>query len=78
VDPVFHLIRTQLFGVEMVEETRHRIRPHLCLSHLKWLDPTTEELLQEVSLGQPLMPQLLKVLMQGLYLAEVLPDRPSP
>jgi hypothetical protein len=60
----------------MVEAAGPQICPHLHLSHPKWLDPLTEERPQEVSPGQPLMSQLLKVLAQGLYLVKVLLSRP--
>jgi hypothetical protein len=43
----------------MVEADGSQIRPHLPVSHPKWLDPATEERLQEVSPGQAPMSQLL-------------------
>jgi hypothetical protein len=48
------------------------IQPHLGLSLLERLNPTPGKCLQEMRPSQPLLSQLMKGLMHGLQLAEVL------
>jgi hypothetical protein len=77
MDPGFHLHRAQLFGGGAVGAAGPQIRLHLGPPLPKRLDPMAKKCLQKVYPGQRLMPQLLKVLTQGLQLAEVLPSRPT-
>jgi hypothetical protein len=69
VNPGFHLHHAQFLG-----GGGPWIRPYLGLPQLKWLNLMAEERPQGVNPGQSLPPQLLKVLMWGLYHVEVLPD----
>jgi hypothetical protein len=74
VDPGFHFCCTQLLRGGAVKAARSGVRPHLGPPSLKRLNPVVEKHPQEVHPGQPPLPQLLKVLMQGLQLAEDLPS----
>jgi hypothetical protein len=62
----------------MVGATRPYIWTHLCLAPLERSDPVAEKYSQEVHPYQPLLPQLLKGLVQCLQLAEVLPCHSIP
>jgi hypothetical protein len=75
-NPSFLLCRAQLLGGRTVGAGGPRICSHLGLPQPKWLNPAVEERLQGVNPCQSFPPQLLKVLTQGLYPAEVLPNHP--
>jgi hypothetical protein len=75
MDLGFHLHHTQLFRGRMVGAAGPRICPHLGPPPPMWLDPKDEEHPHKVNPGHPLLLQLLKVLTQRFYFAEVLPGR---
>jgi hypothetical protein len=72
----FHLCNTQLFGGRTVEVPGPWIHPHLGPPQSKWIDPMAKDRPQEVNPRQPLLLQLLKILTQGMYFAEVLLGHP--
>jgi hypothetical protein len=72
MDLGFHFYRTQFLRGGVVGGAWSRICPHLGPLPLERLDPVAEKRLQEVHPGQPILPQMMKVLTQGMQLAEVL------
>jgi hypothetical protein len=74
MNPSIHFLRTQFLGGGAVGVAQSRIHPHLSPLPLERLNLVAEKCLQEVHPGQPLLTQLLKILTQGLQLAEVLPS----
>jgi hypothetical protein len=74
LDPGINFHHAQFLGGGAVGAAWPRICPHLGPPPLEQLDSVAKKCPQKVHLGQALLPQLLKGLVQGLQLAEVLPS----
>jgi hypothetical protein len=72
MDLDFYFHRTQFLRGGVVEAAWSQIRPHIGPPPLERLDLVAEKHPHEVHPGEPILPQLLKVLAQEMQLAEVL------